>query len=504
LVAVLVVGATQLGRSTAQATNDVASSPSWPYANADLANSRDAVGSTISTTNVTTLKTAWSFALTGKATSGVGGYGTLAANPIVTGNVVYMQDLHSNVYALSLATGKPLWTYIVNKKEKSGPGPNGVAVVNGVVYGVTPTTVFALRATNGQRIWLNSTLLTKGEGTFGIQPQVANGRVYLASQYGLVPGGGVLLALNDSTGKLIWRFKTVPKADEGIASLGAGAGGAWETPLVSADGSVTFGIGNPYQTLASALATPQRILYTDSDVTLNGATGALRWYYQAVPDDFKDYDLQASPIATEVNGVSVVLGGGKMGIVYEMNATTGKLLWKTPVGVHNGHDDDSSKALNGKSTLRVPFTYSPGPLGGILTNMAVAGTSVYVVTCNLPFKFTSEDQVNGVNAGAKVSGDVEALNVATGKVEWDTKVNGFPLGAATVSNNLILTTLLQGEFVALNRATGAIVFRQKLPRSTNAPIAVAGDTVIIPTGGPKYEKGMGASQVVALRLSPTK
>jgi hypothetical protein len=29
-------------------------------------------------------------------------------------------------------------------------------------------------------------------------------------------------------------------------------GGAWETPLVGSDGSVTFGIGNPYQSLASA------------------------------------------------------------------------------------------------------------------------------------------------------------------------------------------------------------------------------------------------------------
>ena len=74
--------------------------------------------------------------------------------------------------------------------------------------------------------------------------------------------------------------------------LGLGAGGAWETPLVSSDGSVTFGIGNPYQYVSSAYSEPGRLLYTDSDVNLDAATGRLRWYYQGVPNDFKDYDMK--------------------------------------------------------------------------------------------------------------------------------------------------------------------------------------------------------------------
>jgi outer membrane protein assembly factor BamB len=446
------------------------------------------------------LKKAWSFTLTGNATKNVGGYGTLAATPIVVNGVVFIQDLHSNVYALSLATGQLKWSYLVDKKEKSGPGPNGVAVADGTVYGASPSTVFALNAETGHKIWSNDELLRKGQGTFGIQPQVANGRVYVASQYGEVPGGGVLMALSTATGALLWTFKTVPKKDKGVSALGLGAGGAWETPLVSTDGSVSFGIGNPYQTLSSGLTAPSKLLYTDSVVNLNAATGKLRWYYQGVTDDFKDYDMQASPISAKANGVPVVLGGGKMGIVYEMNATTGKLIWKTPVGTHNGHDDDSLKALEGKSKLTVPFTYEPGALGGILTNMAVAGNTVYVVTDNFAFSFTNTDQVNGVNVGTKPSGEVEALNLVTGKIEWDTKVKGLPLGAATVSNNLVFTTLLQGELLALNRSTGAIVFTQQLPRSTNSPIAIAGDTVIVPAGGPKYGAGNGPSQVVAYRL----
>ena len=101
---------------------------SWPYSNADLANTRDATGSTISSANVSSLAPAWTFKLTGKAAIGVRPYGALTANPIVQNGVVYLQDLDSDVYALALATGKLDWEYQCNQPEKSGPGPNGVAV----------------------------------------------------------------------------------------------------------------------------------------------------------------------------------------------------------------------------------------------------------------------------------------------------------------------------------------------------------------------------------------
>jgi hypothetical protein len=37
---------------------------------------------------------------------------------------------------------------------------------------------------------------------------------------------------------------------------------------------------------------------------------------------------------------------------------------------------------------------------------------------------------------------------------------------------------------ALDRSTGAIVYRHQLPTSSNAPIAVFGNTVLVPAGGP--------------------
>jgi outer membrane protein assembly factor BamB len=473
-------------------------SGSWPYPNADLNNTRVAPDSLITAANVSKLRQAWSFPITGAAASGVAGAGSLVAPPVVQHGVVYLQDMDCNVYAIALVTGKLKWEYHANTPEKTGPGPNGVAVESGVVYGDSPGAVFALNAASGKTLWIDRHLLSKGEGTFEIQPQAAGGRVYIASAYGSGPGGGVLMALNAASGALLWTFNTLLGSDQGVRAIGLGSGGAWQTPLVGTDGSVTFGIGNPYQSAGSAMADPSAQLYTDSDVSLDAATGKLRWYYQGVTNDFKDYDMQASPISATVGGTPVVLGAGKMGYVYEMDAKTGKLRWKTPVGQHNGHDSDSLLALQHKLTLKVPVTFEPGPVGGVLTDMAESDGTVYVGTIDLAFKLTKLSLPIPVVATGKPAGEVEALSLATGKVEWDTKVANMPLGAATVSNNLLFTTLYGGQLIAFNRATGQIVYRRTLPTSTNAPVAVAGNTLLVPAGGPTNPGGLsGSPQLVA-------
>jgi hypothetical protein len=56
---------------------------------------------------------------------------------------------------------------------------------------------------------------------------------------------------------------------------------------------------------------------------------------------------------------------------------------------------------------------------------------------------------------------------------------------------------------ALNSSTGAVVFTAQLPRTTNATIAIAGNTIIIPVGAPKNATKKGPSQIVAYRLPTT-
>jgi len=55
--------------------------------------------------------------------------------------------------------------------------------------------------------------------------------------------------------------------------------------------------------------------------------------------------VQLSPIVAKRDGREVVVNAGKMGYVYAMDAASGRLLWNTRVGAHNGHDRDGELAL---------------------------------------------------------------------------------------------------------------------------------------------------------------
>jgi len=156
---------------------------------------------------------------------------------------------------------------------------------------------------------------------------VAGGRVYLASAIGTGPGGGVLMALDAATGKVIWRFNTILPTAASAGGSSYGTGGAWETPLVGSDGSVTFGIGNPYQTAASAIAKPSPWLYSDSEVNLDAATGNILW---EAPDPGQstvfpgDHALALGPLAV-ANGVVYV--PSMSGHMYALDAASGATLW---------------------------------------------------------------------------------------------------------------------------------------------------------------------------------
>ena len=119
---------------------------------------------------------------------------------------VFLQDLDSNIFAVDLQTGRVVWRHAYNSQSI---GPNGVSYAGGRVYGATAKFAFALDAKTGEEVWRNTTLVPtsrqKGGGElangFGIdiQPQVANGTVYLASAALL--GGGFVYALDADTGK---------------------------------------------------------------------------------------------------------------------------------------------------------------------------------------------------------------------------------------------------------------------------------------------------------------
>lgn len=444
---------------------DICYATEWPSPNGNLYNTRVA-HSTISSANVAKLKSVWTVPLQGKGITGAD-----FANPVVANGIAYLQDGASNVLAVRDATGQVLWKHQYNSPDY---GPNGVTIANGRIYGVTETGVFALDAATGRQVWYD-TQLAANRANFDMAPQVANGKVFVASA--ITVGGGIIYALDANTGATVWSFQTV--VDPVGQKLAATAGGAWYPVLIGPDNSIYVGTGNPYLTLQQAESTPSRELYTDSIVKLNQATGKLEWYYQAFPDDFHDWDLQISPIyTTTAGGRSVVLAAGKGGFIFAFDAASGQLLWKTSVGTHNGHDDDDQQALEGVLQLTAPYTLDPGEAGGVETNMAAVDGVVYVPVVNVPTTYASATSPTGTPDFTNGTGELVALDLTTGKPLWSTALPAPALGGAMVSNDLVFTATLTGEVVALLRQNGSIAWTAQLPSASNAPLAIVGNTLL--------------------------
>ena len=462
----------------------------WTQPNADLASTRD-VASAITSTNVSNLGVAWTVPLTISTTHTDGAYAT---TPVIVNGVVYVQDLESNVMAISLATGRVLWTHQYNTPNG---GPDGVNVVGGVVYAATATSAVALDAATGAQLWSRTLTANDHEG-IAMAPGYNHGTVYVSTvpanvttQYG--PGGqGILWALNAKTGAPEWSWNQDQNL-WGNPGVNSGAG-LWYTPSFDAQGNIYLGIANPgpiFGTKSYPLGSsrPGPDLYTDSVVKLSPA-GKLLWYYQLTPHDLYDWDLQNPPVLSTANGRPVVIDGGKAGILIELDAQTGKLLWQLPVGGHDGHENDGLLTEHATPTSRglLPAQYclEPSLYGGILTQLASNGSTTFAAVNDLALPATPVDYTGTatsvLEAIENATGEMVAVNQDTGTVEWDTLLPASLYGAATVTNAVVFTTTFKGDLYALDATTGAILFKTPMSAGSNAPVAVDGDYVIAGAG----------------------
>src|SRR3954451_3447123 len=434
LVLALAIGALAVGCGSSSSSSSSSgdsnlSGDAWP--GLDQASTREAQGE-IERSNVSQLKEAW--ALPAKAQST---YGAYAASPVISNGVIYMQDLESNVQAVDLETGEVLWTF---KSESATQGPNGVVVGDGKVFGATSFEVFALDQETGKKLW--SVPVAESPLAIDMAPGYQSGLVYVStvpvnvsSEY---QGGGVgtLWALDGQTGKKVWHFDTVPKSLWGNKKENSG-GGLWYPPSFDGKGSMYFGTGNPvpYPGTASepwGSSRPGPNLYTDSMVKLDAKTGKMAWYYQQTPHDVYDWDFQNSPILTKGGGRELAIGSGKSGIVTAVDMKTGKPVWSTPVGRHSGHDDDGLLAMRKEFSKIKGGEVLPGNLGGVIAPPAANKTTVFVPIVNHGLSVSANQELG---EGGGLEGGMAALDLKTGKVEWEQEYSSAAFGSPVVMND---------------------------------------------------------------------
>lgn len=464
-----------------------ATSADWPsYGGTQLAWRYSALDQ-INTSNVKKLLPAWQFQ-TGDYAQG------LQSTPIVIDGVLYLSTTHSQVFALDAATGKMIWQY--KYPMPRGAGGNiqnrGIAVGFGNVFvGTYDDFLVAIDQKTGVESW-KVALADSSQCGCSITgaPLLVKDKVIVGEAGGDGAFRGFLTALDAKTGRLAWRFYTIPgpgeKGNETWKgdSWKYGGGATWMTGSFDRDLNLVYwGIGNAASDMYSANRFSGQgegaNLYTGSVVALDADTGKLKWYYQEIPKDVWDYDsaYECLLIDRPVRGVmrKLLVHINKSGYTWVLDRTNGEFLGAFPIVDNHtwlaGMTEDGKilgrvEPVEGKSTL-----ICPGPDGGKSWNQVAYSPRtgfMYTPTLEICSDSVAREQTPVEGRGflggtwshrAPAQGPayshIDAYDPVTGKRMWSVRYKYALLASMlATAGDLVFTGDPEGYFFALNARTG--------------------------------------------------
>ena len=312
----------------------------WLTNGGTLANQRFSPLDGIDTSNVKDLKGVWMTDLE----SGTAAKYSAEGQPIFYNDVLYVPTGEDDVFAVDVETGKIRWKYESGISQKintvcCGWLSRGVAIGEGKVYiGQLDGNLVALDQDTGAVAWKRQVGSWRKGYTITAAPLYYDGMVITGVSGGEFSIRGRVQAYDAETGKLVWRFYTIPGPGEtGHDSWPAGTdawqrGGApmWQTPAVDPElGLLYFSTGNASPDLDGSRREGDN-LFAASIVAVDAKTGKYRWHFQQVRHDIWDYD-SPSPVVlfdTRIGGRErkAIAETSKTGWTYVLDRETGKPL----------------------------------------------------------------------------------------------------------------------------------------------------------------------------------
>src|ERR1700730_14230373 len=225
----------------------------------------------------------------------------LEVTPVVVDGLMFVTSAN-DAYALDAQTGRVVWHYSRPVTEgliddASQHHNRGVGVWHTRVYLETDNAhLLCLDARSGHLLW--DVAYAEGNRNYGATsaPLVVKDKVVVGTSGGDDGVRGFLSAFNAQTGKLAWRFWTIPGPGEfGAASWPGdmylhGGGTTWMPGTFDPElNTLYWGTSNPSPDFDGE-PRPGDDLYTDCVLALDPDTGKLKWYFQFTPHDLFDYD----------------------------------------------------------------------------------------------------------------------------------------------------------------------------------------------------------------------
>jgi quinohemoprotein ethanol dehydrogenase len=434
----------------------------------------------------------------------------LEATPLVVNGVMYTTGSWSIVYALDAKTGQPIWQYDPQVPQHFGTRAccdvvnRGVAFYQNKVYvGTLDGRLVALNAATGKPVWSVVTVNQEQAYTITGAPRVVKGKVIIGNGGGEYGVRGYVSAYDAATGKLVWRFYTVPgdpaKPFENAALKKAaatwngewwklgGGGTAWDSFAYDPTLDLLYvgtGNGSPWNQAVRSPGGGDN-LYLSSIVALRPSTGQYVWHYQTTPGDCWDYTATQHMILADLtlNGRvrKVLMQAPKNGFFYVLDRATGELIsaekfvtvtWATEIDKKTGRPVENPAARY--TVTNQPSLQQPGPLGAhnwMPMSFNPQTGLVYIPAQETNFLYLQDrnfqPRLNGWTLGVDFSlftevppqiptGHLLAWDPVAQKERWRVQ---YPImwnsGTLTTAGNLVFQGTADGRFVAYSADRGA-------------------------------------------------
>lgn len=347
------------GKDAAGGTSSPLASAEWPLHGLTTQAQRFSPLTSIGKNNIGQLGLAWWVDLDTNAGQ--------EATPIMRDGVLYIASAYNVVRAVDARSGKTLWTFDPDTKEAAarsccGPVSRGVAVEGGRVYmGALDGRLIALDAKTGKPVWQVQTLDLSSpmavNYTITGAPRIVKGKVIIGNGGAEFGARGYVSAYDMTTGKLVWRFYTVPgkpgsrdgaASDEALAKIAAptwfgqwwrwgGGGTVWDAIEYDPELDLLYiGVGNGSPTNHGIRSEGKGDnLFLSSIIALKPDTGHYVWHYQETPGEAWDYTATQPIILADltIDGAKrkVLMQAPKNGFFYVLDRATGELLAADPI-----------------------------------------------------------------------------------------------------------------------------------------------------------------------------
>jgi polyvinyl alcohol dehydrogenase (cytochrome) len=440
---------------------------------------------------VARLKLKWAFGFRGATRS--------VAQPTIFGGRVFIGSQNGKVYSLDAKSGCTHWQFDAGKPVRSavviGPRGDGWAAY----FGDFAANVSAIDALTGKALWTTKVDDHPAAIITGALTLVGTTLFVPVSSYeevlGAKPGypccsfRGSLVALDGSTGKVLWKTFTIteePKAgainSAGVQQIGPSGAPIWSAPTYdSASQRVYATTGDNYSDPPSGTS--------DAIIAFNAGSGELAWTRQVTSGDAftlacpngvncpkshgPDFDFGSPAVlATLSNGRRILVAGQKSGVVTAVYPDHGgEIVWQKRVG-------------------------DGGTLGGVQWGVAADESNLYVAVSDPKFH-PAGPATPGAQAlisdpsvmlliDSKAGGGLWALKLETGEELWRTPHPGCgdvpgcspaQSAAVTAIPGLVFSGGLDGHLRAYSTADGKIVWDMDTAgdyRTVNGVVAKGG------------------------------